>query len=451
MKYQRIALVNPPLSEGVVKCIDDGFWQPLNLLTLASYLQSMEYRGEIKIFDQAVMPEDEINEGLELFKPDLLGLSPNVDSYEQALKIAERAKEFGADVVMGGAYATKLSENILNNRKYVDFIITNEGEKALWELARGAYIETIPNLVYRRSGDICSNDVELCCLASLCEIDYSLVNMEDYFRNYSKSLNPGRYKRPATILTQRGCVWREKTDGCIFCSRINHNAVFDNPGNVWKRIEKLKIDYNIDCVIDVGDDFLGSKDWFYSFYESRPNSLKNIGVRFIYSRVEHINEETADMLRELNVSEICLGFESGDREILKRVRKGNTPEQHIRAVKLLGNRGIKLISAFMLGHPGESKASLDRTMRHIVEILEHNNTNELVVSIFTPLSGSIAYNMLLESNNEFSATNRNNDKFHVRNFQEEWIKNFCSVDFNVLQEYADKLNNLFRNTYIEFA
>jgi hypothetical protein len=59
--------------------------------------------------------------------------------------------------------------------------------------------------------------------------------------------------------------------------------------------------------------------------------------------------------------------------------------------------------------------------------------------------------MLLESNNEFSTTNKGNDKFHVRTFQEEWVKNFCSVDFGVLLEYAEKLNNLFRDTYIEFA
>lgn len=450
-RYRKIALINPPLDECVVKCIDDGFWQPLNLLTLASYLlRTTGYQGEIKILDQAVMTRTEIMHELESFGPDLVGLSPNVDSYNQALIIARKVKLAGADVALGGAYATTLAGNILANRSCIDFIIIYEGEKAFSELVMGQKPEAINNLVYRRNGEIVFNDVQFIDRANLCDIDYSLIDMRRYFDNYSRSLNPGSYQRPVAVLTQRGCVWRDQTNGCLFCSRINKKAVFDKHDDIWRRIGELKDKYNIDALLDVGDDFLGNPDWFHGFCQSRPAGLRDIGLRFMYSRVEHINETAADMLLELNTAEICLGLESGDQHILQQVRKGNSPEQHLRAVKHLAERNIKIISAFMLGHPAESSASLDRTTEHILKILEFGNTNELVVSLFTPLPGSQAYNMLMQKSPGIASRFKSADVFPVREFQQEWTRHFCETDFDTILEYANKLENLHKDTYIEF-
>lgn len=451
MRYNKIALVNPPLDKGVVKCIDDGFWQPLNLLTLASFLNFSGYVGEVEIFDQAIMNADEIWEGLERLKPDLTAFSPNMDSYGQTLLIAQKMKQRNSDILLGGAYATTLAKNILANRSYVDYIITHDGERPLLSLASGMPVKSIPNLVYRRADEIIFNKIELNTKATLCEIDYSFVDAKRYFKNYEKSLNPGKYKRPLTIITQRGCVWREKTQGCLFCSRLNPVATFDYHEDIWNKIARQREKDDIDCLIDVGDDFLGNRSWFEQFYKSRPSSLKDIGIRFIYSRVEHINEYTADMLQELNVSEICLGLESGDRHILRKIRKGNTPEQHINAVKLLAQRDIKLISAFMIGHPEESKASINTTIEHIQEILAFKNTNELVISIFTPLPGSQAYTLLMKKDADFTKQFENSDFFDIRKFQKEWIHHFCKVDFDTIIEHAYMLSGLHNSTYVEFT
>lgn len=449
-RYRKIALINPPLDEGTVKCIDDGFWQPLNLLTLASYFRVTGYQGEIKILDQAVMSRAEILLELESFQPDLAGISPNVDSYNQALAIAQKAKQAGADVVMGGAYATNLAHNILANRNFIDFIITYDGERAFSELITGKKPEVIGNLVYRRNGEVVFNDVQFIDRANLCDIDYSLIDMRRYFDNYSHSINPGAYQRPVAVLTQRGCVWREKTNGCLFCSRMNPQAVFDRHDDIWRRVGGLKDKYGIDALLDVGDDFLGNPDWFHGFYRSRPASLRDIGLRFIYSRVEHIDDVTADKLLDLNTAEICLGLESGDQHILQQVRKGNSPEQHLRAVKHLAERNIKVISAFMIGHPAESSTSLDRTAEHISKILEFGNTNELVISLFTPLPGSQAYNMLLQKSPGIASQFQHADIFPVREFQQEWVRHFCETDFDTILGYANKLENLHKDTYIEF-
>ena len=451
MKYKKIALVNPPLDDGVVKCIDDGFWQPLNLLTLSSYLSYTGYKGEIKIFDQAVLSEEKLIESLIDYQPDLTGISPNMDSYEKCLVLSKKIKENGSEVLLGGAYATTLSFNIMANRKYIDYIITHDGERPIAALVEGKPLDKVPNLVYRKDGKIISNDVLYNKTATLCDIDSSLIDMQSYFKNYQQSIHPGKYKRPLTTISQRGCVWRERTRGCLFCSRLNPLATFDDYQKLWRDIHRERETYGIDCIIDVGDDFLGNRTWFENFYKSRPNHLKDIGIRFIYSRVEHMNEKTADMLKDLNVSEICLGLESGDRHILRKVRKGNTPEQHIKAVKLLAERDINLISAFMIGHPSENDESVKNTIEHIQEILAYNNTNELVVSIFTPLPGSQAYEMLVQESIDVRKNFCQKDSFDIRLFQQEWIKHFCELDYDTVMNYANTISDLHQGTYIEFT
>lgn len=433
------------------KCIDDGFWQPLNLLTLASYLKHQGWSGDLRIFDQALSDLEEIRNGLMEFQPDLIGFSPHMDSYGQSLALAEEFRRRGSAIVFGGAYATTLSENIMRNRSFIDYIISYEGERALFLLASGAPLQKIPNLIYRNGGFLHANQIEFIEKASLCGIDYSMVDMEAYFRNYRESLHPGGYRRPLTLLSQRGCVWRSKTQGCIYCSRINPNAVFNHHEDVWRELARFREIYNIDSFIDVGDDFLGNQEWFENFYKSRPASMRDIGIRFIYSRVEHITERAADMLADLNVSEICLGLESGDSEILHKVKKGNNTDQHIQAVRRLAERDIKIIAAFMLGHPDESELSVKRTVDHISRILSFKNTNELVVSLFTPLPGSRAFKMLCENGGSSALKSRGSDLFRVQDWQEEWMSRFCKISYDRILEHAAFLEKLHKSTYIEFT
>jgi hypothetical protein len=82
MKYQRVSLINPPLDLGKIECVDAGHWQPLNLLTLSSYLVSQGYAGDIQILDKDVHSPEMMARELENFEPDFVGLSPNIDAHQ---------------------------------------------------------------------------------------------------------------------------------------------------------------------------------------------------------------------------------------------------------------------------------------------------------------------------------------------------------------------------------
>ncbi|HBC88785.1 MAG TPA: hypothetical protein DCZ94_17725 [Lentisphaeria bacterium] len=451
-RYARISLVNPPLDEGAEKCVDMGHWLPLNLMALSSYLVKNGYRGEIQILDQQVCGKEEMMERLACFKPDLVGISPNINSYRRTLEIAESMKRKGADIVLGGAYATRLAANILRNRECIDYVIAHDGERALHRLAEGMEVERIRNLVFRNSGNVHANGVEHHHAASHGEIDYSLfIDMEGYFRNYRDSLNPGQYARPATIMTHRGCVWREKSGGCVFCSRIEPFARFDPAHAVWDRLKTLKEDHNIDSFIDVGDDFTGDVSWLRRLHSFRPPDMKDMGIRFMYSRLNNLTPENISILKDLNTSEICLGLESGDPRVLGNSRKGHHPVQQIEAVRSLSEKGINIIAAFMVGLPGESRESLQNTLDQASRIMEFPNVNELIISVTTPLPGSKSFEMLMDRDESFRRKYGNADVMDVPEIQRRWMSGFCETDYDTVMEYADRMRNLSEKAFIEFC
>lgn len=226
-RYERIALVNPPIDEDAAPCLDTGYWQPLNLLTLASYLREHGYEGDIKILDREILETEDLTQRLLEFGPDLVGLSPNISSYKRSVEIAGLVNENGADVVMGGSYANELASQILEARGSVNFVVKKAGEEALHALVSGTSLPEVPNLVYRDGPDIArSRRTTTLSNATAGELDYGLLDMEAYFAKYKGSPNVRDASRPITILTQRGCAWRERTKGgCVFCSRLdfNHN------------------------------------------------------------------------------------------------------------------------------------------------------------------------------------------------------------------------------------
>jgi radical SAM superfamily enzyme YgiQ (UPF0313 family) len=79
-------------------------------------------------------------------------------------------------------------------------------------------------------------------------------------------------------------------------------------------------------------------------------------------RLDVVDDEAADLMARSGCMEVLLGVESGDAEILRRMRKNVTPEGVLAAVARLHRRGINTKSTFIVGFPGETEASIANTV-----------------------------------------------------------------------------------------
>jgi radical SAM superfamily enzyme YgiQ (UPF0313 family) len=81
-----------------------------------------------------------------------------------------------------------------------------------------------------------------------------------------------------------------------------------------------------------------------------------------YSRVDTIDAELLQWMKRSGCERLLYGAESGSPEILKRIRKGITPEQTRRAVEMTREAGIGVLASFVLGLPGETPQTLRQTL-----------------------------------------------------------------------------------------
>ncbi len=79
-------------------------------------------------------------------------------------------------------------------------------------------------------------------------------------------------------------------------------------------------------------------------------------------RVDLVDDEIADLLARSGCLEVLLGIESGDPDLLLRMNKRTTPEQILGGLERLTRAGIHTKSTFMVGFPGETEASVQRTV-----------------------------------------------------------------------------------------
>jgi len=81
-----------------------------------------------------------------------------------------------------------------------------------------------------------------------------------------------------------------------------------------------------------------------------------------YSRVDTIDAELLRWMKRTGCERLLYGAESGSPEVLKKIRKGITPEQTRRAVEMTREAGIGVLASFVLGLPGETPRTLQQTL-----------------------------------------------------------------------------------------
>lgn len=407
-------------------------WQPpLGLMSMATYARQENHSLAISVLNEEIE-----NDRLKINSVDaqVIGISAGLLNYERAISLAEQFKERGSTIIFGGPYSSVIPKNILRNRKCVDYVVVGEGEEPFYKLMSGFPPESIEGVAYRKGSDIHIPLPYVGNINSRPVIDRSLVNLQDYFVNWRNIFPNNKFRTPTTIYSQGGCTWRNQQRGCVFCARTDLHWRGREPTTVWSEIMELNNQYGVDYIRDLSDSFPQNIRWLKKFVETKPDNL-NLPLR-IWARSDQINEKTIEYLLKLNVHDVFLGTESGDREMLQSIHKGITPNDNVKAVKLLKDHGIKTFVSFVLGLPGETEKSLDNTVRHVEHLLNVGEIETLVSQILKPIPGSRAFSMLTEkTGNKYS----DRDLFDVEELRADWVRHFCNVDYDYLVAINQKI------------
>ncbi|MEM7536952.1 MAG: radical SAM protein [Chloroflexota bacterium] len=401
----RVALINPRFRLP----IDTRTTPHLGLAYLAAV---SEQRGdEVVIFD-ADIERQPVGEFVQEFKPDLIGITANTPQVKQAWRTAKAIKEvYDCPVVIGGPHVSVLPEESCE-KPYVDIVVRGEGEDVWIDISNRleSYLKDQPSyatsefmnpehdifddcmgVTYKTSDGRIHNNPDRAAIADLDSLPwpaYHLFKMKHY-TNLQPATDHVDGARSFSIMTSRGCPYR-----CTFCSQSIMPIKWRSrsPENVLAEWRHLVEDYDAQ-EIGILDDSANI----------RVKRLEGLAQLLIENDLNHVpwifvngiranlaSKELLQLLKNAGLKRTAFGVESGDPEILKSIDKKVDHDTIRRAFKNAKEIGLETIAFMIIGLPGETRESMQRTIDFAIE-LDPVIAN---FSMMTPYPGTKVYEIV---------------------------------------------------------
>ncbi len=318
-----------------------------------AYLAAMlENNGvDVRLFDDGSgKPREELFSLIDGFKPDLIGITIFTLSRPFAYELIDAIKgKTSTPIVVGGAHVSTVKAAALEETK-ADYAVKYEGEYPLLELlnelkSATPHFEAVKNLIWRKAGGIVENPDRplLTDLDSLPFPQFGLYDIKEH-PSYGRKIVP--------LITSRGCPFE-----CNFCSvKLYMGRGFRKRSaqNVFEEIKYQydkgyhQFDFNDDC-------FTLDKKRAEEILDLIIASGMKIGFQFYNGlRVDTVDPNLLRKLKKAGCFYISYGCESGNEEILKKIKKGVTLGQVRDAIKWTNDAGIANSVNFIIGHRDET-------------------------------------------------------------------------------------------------
>lgn len=176
------------------------------------------------------------------------------------------------------------------------------------------------------------------------------------------SILPDTQGRIYILMTSQGCPFH-----CSFCSSAAFwkRYIPKSPARVIAEIRQLR-DLRVQRISIFDDLFTADKKRLREIVKRVKEEGLNSMVYSCNVRADTVDEEVIELLCEMNVREVAFGSESGSDFILKMMHKKTTVKQNLQLVLNFAKYGLKVAAtSLVLGHPGESPATLQATKEYI--------------------------------------------------------------------------------------
>jgi radical SAM superfamily enzyme YgiQ (UPF0313 family) len=141
---------------------------------------------------------------------------------------------------------------------------------------------------------------------------------------------------------------------------VGSRVRYRSPGKVVDELEYLaSLDFH---QINIADDlFTANKQHCHAVCdEILRRGLKTKWTSF--ARVDTVSKDVLAKMKQAGCDAVSFGIETANRDMLKTIKKGITPEQVLEAARMCTDTGVTPFASFILGLPGETPETLEETM-----------------------------------------------------------------------------------------
>ena len=293
----------------------ESYWYPVWLCYPAGMLP------DSRVLD-APPHKVSIEQTIEIGKDyELLVLFTSTPGFHVDVKIAEMMKVANPKlkVAFVGPPVTVEPEKTLNTSKAIDFIIRREFDHQIVAYANGTPIEEIPGASYRGPDGQIINNPEGPVVENLDALPWVT-------KVYKRDLDVTNYNVPfllspyISFYTSRGCPAM-----CTFClwpqTHSGHRWRLRSPDDIAAEVK-----YALEAFPQVKEIFFDDDTFNYRKERTIELCKKLKPLNFTWSCTSRVTTdyETLKGMKEAGCRLLIVGYESGDPQILKNIKKGAT-------------------------------------------------------------------------------------------------------------------------------
>lgn len=364
--WKKVLLVVPPTGKYIreERCqtpLEDlhtiALRPPMDLLYMGGSLETIGVECRIMDFPAQNLTWDDFEHELRSFKPDALILSITTPTLKDDMVAARKAKEINPEImtISKGAHYKYLDVPAMQEYPSLDLVMRGEYEETVKELAQGRPLEEIEGITYRNGEEIKQNS-DRGFIKDIDTIPFPARHLIDN----SPYIRPDIGELQTTIVTSRGCPFP-----CVYClaGEVSGKATRNrSPENVIAELKECIEKHGIRDFLFRSDLFTANKRWVISLCKAIQE--EGLDIRWsCNSRADTLNAEMAKEMKAAGCWLISFGVESGDPEMLEKMRKQIEFEKIEPCIKLCRQYGIKSSVYFLIGLPWENRESFERTKR----------------------------------------------------------------------------------------
>jgi hopanoid biosynthesis associated radical SAM protein HpnJ len=314
---------------------------------------------------------------------ELLVLFTSTPGFHVDVRMAEMMKDANPKlkVAFVGPPVTVEPEKSLRTSQAIDFVVRREFDHQIARYAQGAPLEELPGVSFRDNGRIVNNP-DGPVIENLDELPWVT-------KVYQRDLDVRRYNVPfllnpyIALYTSRGCPAM-----CTFClwpqTHSGHRWRLRSSEDVARELAFAK-----EAFPYVKEFFFDDDTFNYQKARTLDLCSKLKPLKFTWSCTSRVTTdyETLKGMKEAGCRLLIVGYESGEQQILKNIKKGATVDMAWRFTQNCKKLGLAVHGDFIIGLPGETRESIRKT----IDFAKRLDTETIQVSIAHPYPGTEFY------------------------------------------------------------